>query len=209
MLKFRRALLLLMLLAVLATLDAATTTGALYAKLQSAYKGLSSFQADVLQSNYYPALKRSISYRGKIWFTPGRMLMSFTQPSVQRLLIQNGRVELYDASSNTLFRSAMAPEFGKMNPVEILQLYWSKSTVSLVSEDKSSASVKLVPRQDALVKSLSATLNKNSGLVGKLSYTDKSGNSVTYNFSGIKVGAGIAASVWNQAYPKGVQIIEQ
>ncbi|HOZ00533.1 MAG TPA: outer membrane lipoprotein carrier protein LolA [Candidatus Syntrophosphaera sp.] len=181
----------------------------LYAKLQSTYKNLSSFQASLQQSNYYPQLKKTITYSGNIYFTPGRMLMSFSKPNIQRLLIQGGQVEMYDAASNTLFRGKVLPEFGRMNPVEILQLYWTKSKLSVLAEDKTSASVKLVPNQDKLVSSLTATLNKNTGVVSKLSYTDKSGNTVTYNFSGIRLNAGIAAGIWNYTYPKGVQTIEQ
>ena len=60
-----------------------------------------------------------------------------------------------------------------------------------------------------LISSLSATLDKKSGLVTSLSYTDKSGNKVTYKFSGIKTNAAIPASVWNFNYPKEVQVIEQ
>lgn len=204
-----RILLIIALTAVCGLLSAATGTAALYAKLQAAYKNLSSFQAELKQTNYYPQLKRSIVYNGRIYFTPGRLLMSFDKPSVQRMQIQNGQVELYDAASQTLFRSPMQPQFGRMNPVEILQLYWAKSAVSLVSEDKSTASVKLLPAEDDLVRSLSATLNKTSGLVSKLSYTDKGGNSVTYEFSRFKLNTGIAASVWAFQYPKGVQIIER
>lgn len=190
-------------------LGAATGTAALYVKLQSAYKGLASFQAELSQTNYYPQLKRSVTYTGKIYFTPGRMLMRFSKPSQQSLLIRSGRVELYDSASNTLYRGEVLPQFGRMNPVEILQLYWSKSAVSLVSEDKANAKVKLVPRDDELVQSLTATLSKSSGIVSNLAYTDKQGNSVTYKFSGIRLNAGIAASVWDITYPKGTQIIER
>ncbi|HPH60419.1 MAG TPA: hypothetical protein PLX72_02135, partial [Candidatus Syntrophosphaera sp.] len=151
----------LILLALLAawTAGCALSSSELYTRLQSAYRNLSTFQASVQQSNYYPQLKKSINYSGRIYFTPGRMLMSFTKPGIQVLKIENGRVELYDASSKTLFQSAVQPQFGKMNPVEILQIYWSKSAVTVTSQSKTAASVKLVPKQDDLVSSLTATLN--------------------------------------------------
>lgn len=199
----------LILLALLAawTTGCALSSSELYTRLQSAYRNLSTFQASVQQSNYYPQLKKSINYSGRIYFTPGRMLMSFTKPGIQVLKIENGRVELYDASSKTLFQSAVQPQFGKMNPVEILQIYWSKSAVTVTSQSKTAASVKLVPKQDDLVSSLTATLNPASGIVSKLGYTDKSGNSVSYSFSGIKLNGSIPASVWKQSYPQDVQII--
>jgi len=200
---------LLACLLLLGSLQAAVSQAQLYQKMRAAYGSLKTYQAELSQSNYYPQLKRTISYNGKIYFTPGRMLMSFSSPSVQRLQIRDGQVELYDAASKTLLRAPMQPEFGKMNPVEILDLYWQKSRVSVTSETKSQASVSLKPKSDKLISSLSATLDKKSGLVTSLSYTDKSGNQVTYKFSGIKTNAAIPSSVWNFSYPKDVQVIEQ
>jgi len=202
-------ILLPLLLALCATATAATTTAQLYTRLQSAYNGLSSFQANVKQSNYYPQLKRTISYDGMLYFTPGRMLMHFTSPSVQRLQIEGGKVDLYDSQSNTVFRSTIRTEFSMLNPLEILQLYWNKSTVTITKEEGRLVSVTLKPKQDELVTSLAATINSSSGIVQTLSYTDKTGNTVTYSFSNIKPNAGIAATVWSFSYPQGVQIVEQ
>lgn len=192
-----------------AMLCAASNPSGLYVKLQAAYGDLSTFQADLNQTNYYPQLKKSITYRGKIYFTPGKMLMSFTEPGVQRLKIEDGRVELYDESSNTLFLANVQPEFGRMNPVEILQLYWGKSSVTVSSEDKTTASVRLVPAKDDLVNVLSATLDKRSGIISELSYTDKNSNKVTYKFASIRLNEAIPASVWDYDYPDGVQIVER
>ncbi|MDZ4182868.1 MAG: outer membrane lipoprotein carrier protein LolA [Candidatus Cloacimonadaceae bacterium] len=204
----KRYIIIILLCALALSLTAATTAE-VYAKMQSAYKNLSTFQANVKQTNYYPQLKRSIVYDGKIYFSPGRMLMSFDKPHTQRLVIQNSRVELYDAQSNTLFKARMLPQFGKMNPVEILQVYWTKSTVKITRESGDIAQVKLIPKDDPLVTSLEASIHKKSGIVQTLSYSDSSGNTVTYAFSGIKTNAAIPASVWNFSYPKDAQIIEQ
>lgn len=184
------------------------TTGEVYNKVSSFYANLRSFQAKVQQTNYYTQLKKTITYKGTIYFTPGRMLMHFDEPTIQRLKIENGRIELYDASSNTLFKTLMQPEYDKLNPVEILQSYWNKSKVSIISETKDRVNIELVPQNDDFIKSLSATLDKNNGLIYKLSYKDKTGNSVTYNFSSIKLNQGISSSVWKYDYPKNVQIIE-
>jgi outer membrane lipoprotein-sorting protein len=192
-----------------ASANAAVTSAQLYAKLQAAYANLSGFQASVKQSNYYLQLKKTIDYDGMLYFTPGRMLMSFTKPSVQRLLIQNGKVELYDAQSNTLFKASVMAQFGRMNPLEILQLYWNKSSVTILGEEKGLVKVKLVPAKDDLVTSLSASINPSTGIVSVLGYADKTGNTVTYAFSGIKANAAIPASVWSYNYPKNVQIVEQ
>jgi len=96
-------------LVLLCSVLTAQTSADLYNKLASYYSGLSGFQADVQQVNYFSQLKHSVSYTGKLYFQKDRMLMEFSKPSTQRLLIQNGFAELYDAGSGTLFRSAVMP----------------------------------------------------------------------------------------------------
>lgn len=204
----KKIALLLILAALLASL-AAVSTQDLYKKLSSAHAGISSYQASVSQSNYYPQLKKTITYTGTMYFSGGRMLMHFTKPGVQRLLIENGQVQLYDAMSNTLYKGEIMPQFGRMNPLEILQLYWDRSTVSITGQKGDIVSVSLKPVKDPMLKSLSASVNYKSGLVQSLSYSDSGGNRVSYSFSGIKLNAGIASSVWKYSYPKNVQVIQQ
>ncbi len=202
------SLLLTILLVIVASLSAISSAD-LYKKLQSAYKGLSSYQANVSQSNYYPQLKKTITYTGKMYFTPGKMLMHFEKPNLQRLHIEAGKVTLYDALSNTIFTSSIQPQYGRMNPLEILQLYWDRSSVKLVKQKGDLVDVTLTPSKDAMLSSLSATINSKSGQIQKLSYKDAGGNTVSYSFSGIKINGGIAASVWKFSYPKDAQRIDQ
>jgi outer membrane lipoprotein-sorting protein len=182
---------------------------ALYTKIASVYSELSSFQAEVKQDNYYAQIKKSISYRGKIYFTRGRMVIRFDKPNFQRLAISGGYVDLYDAQSKTVFRSRMKPEFGKMNPVEILQSYWKKSKVTILDKQGDISKVRLVPFNDPLIASLTASINTKTGLVQTLGYTDANGNKVDYSFSGIKTNNKIPASIWEYTYPKEVQVVQQ
>ncbi len=201
--------LILSLVLLLCSFLQAISTDELYRKLSGSYSKLSSFQAEVKQDNYYAQIKKSISYQGKLYFTPGRMLMHFSRPNVQRLYISGGSVDLYDAQSKTVFRSTMRPEFGKMNPVEILQHYWLRSTVQITSTKGHLSTVKLSPAKDPMISQLTATVNNQTGLVSNLSYTDAGGNKVSYAFSSIKTNAGIPAAVWNYKYPKDVQVVSQ
>lgn len=184
-------------------------TDALYKKISATYGGFSTFHAQVKQDNYYAQIKKSISYQGVIYFTKGRMVIRFEKPNFQRLAIQNGKVDLYDSQSKTVFRSRIREEFGKMNPVEILQHYWKKSTVSVLDKKANLTNVKLIPFSDPLITSLRATINHKTGLIQSLGYTDASGNKVDYNFSGIKTNTAIPATVWSYTYPDNVKVVEQ
>lgn len=187
----------------------AITTDALYSKINSTYGALSSFQASVKQTNYFAQIKKSITYQGNIYFTKGRMVIKFDKPNLQRLSISSGTVDLYDAQSKSVLRSRMRPEFGKMNPVEILQLYWKKSTVRIVSTQGNLTEVSLKPFDDPMITAMTASVNSKTGIIQTLSYTDAGANKVSYIFSGIKTNTRIPESVWKFSYPKGVQVVEQ
>jgi outer membrane lipoprotein-sorting protein len=182
---------------------------ALYQKIAKTYGSLSSFQAVIKQDNYFAQLDKSITYHGNIYFTKGRMVIRYNKPYFQRLSVSGGIVELYDSQSNTLFRSKMRPEFGKMNPVEILQLYWKKSTVNIQQGKGNLVNVFLKPFDDPVIVSISAVVNSESGIVQSLTWTNRNNDKVTYNFSSIKTNAKIPASVWQYTYPKDVQVVEQ
>ncbi len=187
---------------------AALSSDELYNKLQKTYSGFSSFQAAITQENRFAQLNKTLTYTGNIYFTPGKMVIRYDKPAFQRLQITGGYAELYDAGSKTLFRSRIRPEFGKMNPVEILQLYWKKSKVTL-QESKGVCAVSLIPNDDPLITSLSAQINVNSGIINSLAYRDANGNKVSYSFSKIKTNAAIPAAVWKYTYPKNIQVVQQ
>jgi outer membrane lipoprotein-sorting protein len=187
----------------------AITADALYQKITTTYGGMSSFQASVKQDNYFAQIKKTISYQGNIYFTRGRMVIKFDKPNLQRLIISEGMVDLYDAQSKTRLRSRMRPEFGKMNPVEILQVYWKKSTVRVLGSSGNISEVSLKPFDDPMIVTITASVNHKTGIVQSLSYTDASGNKVSYVFSGIKTNARIPESVWIFNYPKDVKVVEQ
>lgn len=197
-----------LILLLLTSLLAAQSTEELHSRLLKRYGSITSFQADVEQENHYVQLGKSLSYSGKFYFQQNEMLMAFSSPSVQRLYIKNGKAELYDKQSNALFKSAVMPQFNKMNPLQILQLYWQKSDVSLLETNAGISKVRLVPHQDALIGSIEAWIDA-SGLVSRLSYMDKQSNRVTYSFSDIRINRSIAPEVWIFKYPSDTQIIEQ
>ena len=186
----------------------AITADELYLKMSSSYKNIQSYQANVKQTNYFQDIDSSINYSGKMYFIPGRMLIHFDKPSLQRLLIEKGTFTLYDQSSNTIYTSQILQQYQRMNPLELLQLYWHRSTVSVKAGKAELVNVSLKPKKDSMLISISASINSKSGLVQSLSYQDCGGNQVSYSFSNIQLNKTIDASVWNFNYPKDAQRIQ-
>lgn len=187
----------------------ALTVEEIHQKLLSSHQNLKSWQANLSQTNYYAQIKQSSSFEGKIYYQPQKLLIRFEKPYLQRLMISNNSVQLYDAQSSTLLKSTLMPEFERMNPLEILQHYWTKSRVSIVKTDKNRSSISLIPIKDSFMKSLNATIDNKNGTLYELSYRDFSDNTVSYKFSNIKANASIPSSVWEWKLPKDTQIIER
>lgn len=181
----------------------------LYQSLSSRYSNLKSFQADLKQNNFYSSINQEISYQGKIYFQAGKMLISFAKPNVQRLYIEDGKAELYDGASRILYRSEILPEYNRMNPLEILQLYWNKAEVQILEHDSGHSRVKLTLQKDPMLKEIEALIDDNTGLVKELSYIDLADNLVSYYFTKILIDASIPEDIWLYSYPKDTQIIEQ
>jgi outer membrane lipoprotein-sorting protein len=93
--------------------------------------------------------------------------------------------------------------------VEILQLYWKKSSVNVQSSKGDLANVTLKPYSDPIIVSISAVVDTKTGIIQSLSWTNKNNDKVTYNFSNIKTNTKIPASIWQFTYPKDVQVVEQ
>nr|MDK2850236.1 hypothetical protein [Candidatus Cloacimonadota bacterium] len=185
----------------------AKTPAEIQTKLLERYGSIQTFSADLKQSNYFSQLDQRIVYEGKIYFQPPRMLISFDKPTLQRLIVYQGKAELYDGSSSTLFISDIQPEFIKMNPIELLQLYWEQSKVEILGTQDGLVQIRLIPQSDPLIQELTASLEEATGIVRELSYKDHSKNTVSYSFSKITFNKPIPAQVWDFHYPEDTQII--
>ncbi|MDI3503293.1 MAG: hypothetical protein PWP64_229 [Candidatus Cloacimonadota bacterium] len=185
----------------------AQSSAELYQRLSSRYSKLTSFQANLEQHNFYYGLNKEISYQGKIYFQAGKLLMSFSEPNVQRLYIDKGKAELYDGASHILYKSDILPEYSRMNPLEILQLYWDQAKVQILENSNGHSRVKLSLQKDPMLKEIEALIDDNTGLVKELSYIDNSDNVVSYYFTKILIDTKIPEDVWLYNYPEDTQII--
>jgi len=187
----------------------AISIGELRRQINKSYGALKTLQAEVTQTNYFRQLDRKITYQGKIYYSAERLLIDFDRPHRQRLAIDNYRVHLFDAQTNTVFKTKVLPDFNKLNPVDILRHYLSVSTVSITGHDRNSVSVLLIPNKDPLIKQINARIRRSDWIMEQLSYQDNGGNTVTYDFANIRINTTIPAAVWEFKLPPDTQVIEQ
>ncbi|MBM4398739.1 MAG: outer membrane lipoprotein carrier protein LolA [Candidatus Cloacimonetes bacterium] len=180
-----------------------------YNQMLKAYAGLNSWQAVINQTNYFAQTKTKLVSAGNFYYQKNRAAIRYTKPSEQALLIQNGKVTVYDKASKTAVRTQLDSAVQSLNPVEIVQTFWKKSEKQLQPNDKGVTNLLLKPKKDDQIKEISVFLDDKTGYVTKLIYTDKQGNSVTVAFSKMKVNKPIAEAVWKLDLPKDVKVIER
>ncbi len=187
----------------------AQSTEELRQKLESTYRDLSTWQARLTQTNYFAQIKQSTTYEGHFFYQPPRLLIRFDKPHQQRLQIEGKDVSLYDAQSKSLLKTSLLPEFERMNPIQILQHYWSRSQVEISKRDKQRITIILRPESDNFIKTLNAVIDYGTGFIVELAYTDFSGNTVTYKFSNSRANQKIDPAVWKFAPPADTQVIQR
>lgn len=200
---------LLLVLIILNVSLSAITPHELRQQINKSYGALKTWQANLTQTNYFRQLDKHITYHGRIYYSGERLLITFDRPHRQRLSIENTRVQLFDSQTNTVFRTSILPEFGKMNPVNILRHYWSLSTVTIPKSDSKTVCVVLIPKSDPMIRQINARIRRSNWIVEQFSYQDSGGNTVTYDFANIRLNAAIPATVWDFRIPADAQVIEQ
>lgn len=204
-LNLRYLCLLLSMLIMMNTLTAATVDD-LYNKMISAYGKLNSWQGTVSQTNVYKQSGSSLKSTGTFYFQKGKLAIRYNKPNEQHLIVQNGKLSVYDKANNTVFTSTLDSAIGSLNPVEIVKSYWAKSQHKLLSTAGGFSEVKLTPSSDPNVRDITLKIETKTGYIHSLQYSDKQGNSMSIAFTKIKLNPTIAASVFKLSYPKTAKV---
>jgi outer membrane lipoprotein-sorting protein len=180
-----------------------------YEKMVSTYGKLTSWQADLIQTNYFKQTKTSLKSTGTIYFQTSRLAIRYAKPNEQALVITGGKLTMYDKTNNTVLKSSLDSAVQSLNPVEIVKSYWQKSARVVLKDSKRFTTLQLKPKADKQAKVIEFTVDNLTGLITALSYTDPAGNSVSFAFSNLKSNHKIPAKVFQLTYPKTAQIFEQ
>jgi chaperone LolA len=178
-----------------------------YQQARAAFDSVKSLQANVAQTNEYTQSKSVLLSSGKLFYKPGNLLIDYSKPGIQKLIIKGNKVMIYDKGSKTVIRTSNKE--GITNPLQIVDKYWSSSRKELISEDTLSIKIRLFPNNIENLKKLEVNFNRRNFMITELSRWDNSGNKVKYRFLNIRTGVLIPSSKWTFTPPKGVKVIEQ
>lgn len=180
-----------------------------YQRMLKGYSKLSSWQAVINQTNYFNQTQTTLKSTGIFYYQNKKIAIKYNKPNEQSLIIKDGALTMYDKNSNAVIKSRLTTAVQSLNPVEIVKTYWQKSEKVVLQSTGQSDVLSIKPKKDEQIKDIRVTVNHNTGLISKLIYLDKQGNSVTVTFSKMKVNKSIPDTIWTLKYPKNAQVFEQ
>jgi outer membrane lipoprotein-sorting protein len=183
-------------------------TNANISKLLESYKKLNTWQATLSQTNYYKQSGTSLKSSGSMYFKQGSLAIRYTKPMEQALLVQDGKVTIYDKSANTVLKTRLQSAVQSLNPAEIISAYCQNSTITKLSSRDSVVTYSLKPLKDDNISEIRFSMYAKTGYVQQLTYFDKQQNYVKLEFTKMKVNQPISPSVWKLSLPKNVRVLE-
>ena len=173
----------------------------IHANILINYSNIKSYEADLIQRNYWKELDIVKRSEGKIYYNTDNFLMKYSEPAGQLLLIKRDTVTMYDAASHqALISNDMQTE---LRPVKLISEYWDISQKELIENDSISFRIRLVTPDSQQIE-----VKIKDFLITEFTVIDIDNNSVTYNFSNEKINKNLPENIFEITLPEGTNIID-
>ena len=173
----------------------------IHANILINYSNIKSYEADLIQRNYWKELDIVKRSEGKIYYNTDNFLMKYSEPAGQLLLIKRDTVTMYDAASHqALISNDMQTE---LRPVKLISEYWDISKKELIDSDSVSFRITLVTPDSQQIE-----VKIKDFLITEFTVIDIDNNSVTYNFSNEKINKNLPENIFEITLPEGTNIID-
>ena len=173
----------------------------IYLDLLEKYDSIKTYEADFIQENFWKEIDTAKTSYGKIYYDSSFLLLEYSEPEGQKLLIDSLSVTIYDAASNQVLISNKNDY--ELKPISILSEYWQNSQKELIENSENGTQIKLITPENEQV----FVLIKNN-LIIEIQIFDNSGNMVKYSFSAEKINKPILQIIFELNLPEDVNVID-
>ncbi|MEA1972589.1 MAG: outer membrane lipoprotein carrier protein LolA, partial [Candidatus Cloacimonadota bacterium] len=102
------------------------------------------FSANFSQTNFWSEIEVEKVSNGKMFYNKEKLILNYSEPVGQQLLLEGKNLSIYDKESNQLSVTKVDNAISKIKPIEIIKYYWQKSEVS-ISESENMLTAILLP----------------------------------------------------------------
>jgi len=173
----------------------------IYLDLIEKYDSIKTYEADFIQENFWKEIDAAKTSYGKIYYDSSFLLLEYSEPEGQKLLIDSLSVTIYDAASNQVLISNKNDY--ELKPISILSEYWQNSQKELIENSENGTQIKLITPDNEQI----FVLIKDN-LIIEIQIFDNSENMVKYSFSAEKINKPILQIIFELNLPEDVNIID-
>ncbi len=173
----------------------------IYLDLLEKYDSIKTYEADFIQENFWKEIDTAKTSYGKIYYDSSFLLLEYSEPEGQKLLIDSLSVTIYDAASNQVLISNKNDY--ELKPISILSEYWQNSQKELIENSENGTQIKLITPDNEQI----FVLIKDN-LIIEIQIFDNSENMVKYSFSAEKINQQLAKEIFELNLPEDVNVID-
>ena len=173
----------------------------IYLDLIEKYDSIKTYEADFIQENFWKEIDTAKTSYGKIYYDSCFLLMEYSEPEGQKLLIDSLSVTIYDAASNQVLISNKNDY--ELKPISIISEYWANSQKELLENNENEIQIKLItPENEQFL------IRIKDNLIIEIQLFDNSENMVKYSFSEERINKQLSKEIFELKLPEDVNVID-
>ena len=172
-----------------------------YEEVLLTYSIIYSYEASFLQINYWDEIDVYKSSEGKLYYNKENLLMDYSQPMGQKLLVEENSMTMYDSVAEQAIISNIVEI--EIRPDKLISHYWDISKKELLDQSDDTIKIKLqTPEEEKIVITIS---NK---FITEFNIVDINKNYVIYKFSDIRINKELPENIFDLTLPEDTSIID-
>jgi len=177
------------------------TLETMYEEMLIKYSTVHTYEANFVQENYWEEIDVYKTSEGKLYYNKENLLMNYSIPEGQKLLIKENSMTMYDPISEQAIISDEVEI--EMRPDKLISHYWDVSEKELIEQFNDTIKIKLLtPEEEKIVITIS------NNIVTDFNIMDKNKNFVIYKFSEIQINKALPDSIFELNLPEETSIID-
>ena len=173
----------------------------IYEDVLITYSTINTYETYFVQENYWKEIDVYKTSEGKLYYDKENLLMDYSEPIGQKLLINKSNMTMYDpVSGQAIISDKIEIE---LRPDKLISHYWDMSEKELIDQFNSTIKIKLLtPEEEKIIITIS------NNVVTEFNIIDKNGNFVIYKFSDIQINKILPDKIFKLILPEGTNIID-
>ena len=173
----------------------------IYEEVLITYSTIHTYETSFVQENYWEEIDVNKTSEGKLYYNKENLLMNYSQPEGQKLLIDENYMTMYDPISDQAIISDKAEI--ELRPDKLISHYWNISEKELIEQFGDTIKIKLLtPEEEKIIISIS------NNIATEFNIMDKNKNFVIYKFSDIQINKALPDSIFELNLPDDTSILD-